>query len=260
MSFEVGATPGPLQGRTILITGASGGIGSATARRLSADGARVIAHYRGNRAGAERALGEPLEARGYIVSGDLASPAGARALWQAAQGLAAVDVLVLNAAVIPQSPLDGSDAQWDAGWEQALQVNVIGAGTLLREATRTFAARGSGIAIVLSSWAAEQGSRLVDVSAYAASKAAIRNLAQTLARHYARAGVQIHIVAPGVVDVGMGVAGNDDAQARAVADGLTMGRHVWADEVANLIAFLASGASPSVTGATIDINGASYIR
>lgn len=260
MSADHTGICGSLEGRTVLLTGASGGIGAATARRLAAEGGQVLAHYHGNRAGAEQALHTAPHERAELLGGDLSSPAAARALWHAAEARATVDVLVLNAAVIPDSPLDGADDKWDAGWQEALQINVIGAGALLREATRAFSTRGSGIAIVLSSWAAEQGSRLVDVSAYAASKAAIRNLAQTLARHYARAGVHIHIVAPGVVDAGMGVVGKDEAQTRAVAEGLAMGRHVRADEIANVVAFLASGAAPSLTGATIDINGASYIR
>jgi len=257
---DIVVDPQLLQGRTVLLTGASGGIGSATAGALLAQGATVLAHYCEHRAAAEAALAGAAAGRGHLVPGDLATAEGARALWHAGEALGPVDVLVLNAAVIPPSPLNGSDAEWDAGWQEALQVNVLGAGALLREATRAFAGRGAGTAIVLSSWAAEQGSRLVDVSAYAASKAAIRNLAQTLARHYARDGVRVHIIAPGVVDVGMGVAGHDVADTRAVANGLAMGRHVAAAEVAAVVSFLTSDAAPSLTGATIDLNGASYIR
>lgn len=112
----------------------------------------------------------------------------------------------------------------------------------------------------MSSWAAEQGSRILDASGYAASKAAVRNLAQTLARHHARAGVRIYVIAPGVVDAGMGVAGQTAAEREAVAAGLVMGAAVPADEVAELVAYLASDACPSLTGATVDLNGASYIR
>jgi 3-oxoacyl-[acyl-carrier protein] reductase len=249
-----------LAGRTVLLTGASGGIGQVTTRTLAAAGATVLAHYRSDRAGAEAALeGVPAE-RGILLPGDLDTPEAARQLWRDATAERPVDVLVLNAAVIPDTPVDGPDAAWDAGWLQALQVNVVGTGALMREAVRAFVARGGGTVIVLSSWAAEQGSRLVDVSSYAASKAAIRNLAQTFARNYARDGLQVHVVAPGVVGAGMGVAGQDDNDRSAVAAGLAMGRYVEAQEVATMIAFLASGSCPSLTGATLDINGASYIR
>jgi NAD(P)-dependent dehydrogenase (short-subunit alcohol dehydrogenase family) len=249
-----------LAGRTVLLTGASGGIGQVTAQALGAAGATVLAHYRSNRPGAEKALGDVPAERAVLLAGDLDTPEAARRLWRLASAAHQVDVLVLNAGVIPDTPVDGPDEEWDAGWQQALQVNVVAPGALMREAVRAFAARGSGTVIVLSSWAAEQGSRIRDVSSYAASKAAIRNLAQTFARAYARDGVRVHVIAPGVVNTGMGVAGQDDNARSAVAEGLTMGRYVEPEEVATLIAFLATDNCPSLTGATVDINGASYIR
>ncbi len=249
-----------LAGRTVLLTGASGGIGSVTARALAAAGATVLAHYRSNRPGAEAALAGVPAGRAVLLAGDLDTPDAARRLWRDACAGHQVDVLVLNAGVIPDTPVDGPDAEWDAGWQQALQVNVIGAGALMREAVRAFVARGSGTVIVLSSWAAEQGSRIRDVSSYAASKAAIRNLAQTFARAHARDGLRVHVLAPGVVDAGMGIAGQDGITRSAVAEGLAMGRHVQPEEVAVLIAFLATDGCPSLTGSTLDINGASYVR
>ena len=249
-----------LAGRAVLLTGASGGIGSAAARALLAAGADVIGQYHHDRAAAEDAVAGHLGERARLLQGDLSTARATRQLWREAEAVRPVDVLVLNAATIAQTPFDGDDEEWDAGWERLLAVNVIGAGALLREAVRSFAGRGGGTAIVISSWAAEQGSRILDVSGYAASKAAIRNLAQTLARHHARTGVRIYVVAPGVVDAGMGVADQSAEHRRAVADGLAMGQHVSAAEVAGLIAYLASDACPSLTGATLDLNGASYIR
>jgi 3-oxoacyl-[acyl-carrier protein] reductase len=252
--------PRALEGRTVLLTGASGGIGRVTAGVLAGAGAHVVAQYRSDRAGAERALaGVPAAAR-TLVEADLSTPSAARELWREVDRRRPVDVLVVNAAISVDTPLDGPDEQWDAGWEETLRVNVLGAGALLREATRSFAGRGGGVAVVVSSWAALQGSRIRDVSAYAASKAAIRNLAQTLARAYVRDGVQVHVVAPGVVDAGIAVRGMDDETRAAVADGLAMGRHVTVDEVAGMIGVLATGAFASLTGSTVDINGASYIR
>lgn len=249
-----------LRGRTVLLTGASGGVGQVTARALAAAGATVLAQYRNDRDVVERALADAPADRAVLVEAELGGAEAARAFWREISSRHHVDVLVLNAAAMPETPVDGPDEAWDAGWEVALQVNVIGAGTLLREAARDFVARGGGTVIVLSSWAAEQGSRILDVSAYAASKAAIRNLAQTFARNYARDGLRVHVVAPGVVDAGMGVVGRDAAELAAVADGLAMGRHVAATEVAELITFLATDGCPSLTGSTLDINGASYIR
>ena len=254
------STPQTLAGRTVLLTGASGGIGSVTARTMLAAGADVIGQYRQGRVAAESAVAGPHADRAHLLPGDLSTPQSARRLWHEAEAIRPVDVLVLNAAAMASTPFDGSDEEWDDAWEQLIAVNLIGAGALLREAVRTFAERGGGTAIVVSSWAAEQGSRILDVGGYAASKAAIRNLAQTLARHHARTGVRIYIVAPGVVDAGMGVADQTPDHQQSVADGLAMGRLVAADEVARLIAFLASDACPSLSGSTLDVNGASYVR
>jgi 3-oxoacyl-[acyl-carrier protein] reductase len=249
-----------LAGRTVLLTGASRGIGAVTARALAASNATVIAQYRDQQEGAEKAVEALPDKQKLVLRAELGTPAGARELWRAAVEWGPVDVLVLNAAVIPDTPIDGPDEVWDAGWAEALQVNVIGAGALMREAVRYFVARGSGTIVVLSSWAAEQGSRIRDLTSYAASKAALRNLAQTFARNFAKEGLRVYVLAPGVVNAGMAIAGQDEAARQAVADGLAMGRLVEADEIASLIAFLATDACPSLTGSTLDVNGASYIR
>lgn len=245
-----------LAGRTVLVTGASGDIGRAIVTSLNAAGARVIAHY----ARRPDRVPESADGRCRPLQGDLASADGARELWRQATSISSIDAVVLNAAVIPSTPVDGSDDEWDAGWTEALAVNVIGTGSLMREAVQSFAAQGGGTVVTLSSWAAEQGSRIPDVCGYAASKAAIRNLAQTFARRYVRQAVRLYVVAPAVVDGGMGTAGMDDEQLRSVSEGLAMGRFVGKDEIAHLVAFLCTDAAPNLTGATIDLNGASYVR
>ena len=88
-----------LTGRTVLVTGASGGIGAATAAVVGAAGAGVIAHYGSRRAAAESAVADVPDDRAWVLQGDLRTPTGARELWVAANRLATVDVVVLNAAV-----------------------------------------------------------------------------------------------------------------------------------------------------------------
>jgi NAD(P)-dependent dehydrogenase (short-subunit alcohol dehydrogenase family) len=255
-------SPPALAGRTVLVTGASRGIGAATARALGAAGAHVAAHWRSSRADAEAALDTVPADRLALLRADLAEPGAARGLWrEAVAWRGRIDTVVVNAAVLPETPMDGDDAAWDAGWEQAMRVNVLEPANLVREAVAHFRAHGGGTIVVLSSWAAQQGSRLPELTAYAASKAAIRNLAQTVARNHARDGIRVHVVAPGVVRTEMAAA--SDAHrggAEAVDAGLAMGRRVEPEEVADLIAFLATDAAPSLTGATLDLNGASYVR
>lgn len=250
-----------LSGRTVLVTGASRGIGAATARALAAANANVIAHYRSDEIGARQAVSALPNEQKLLVNADLRTPQAARELWRSALAWREeIDVLVVNAAVLPDTPIDGPDEAWDAGWQEALQINVIGAGALMREAVRHFVASGSGTIIVLSSWAGQQGSRIPDLTAYAASKAAIRNLAQTFARNFAREGLRVYVLAPGVVNIGMALVGQSEADQVKTAAGLAMGRATGADEIADLIAFLSTDACPTLTGATLDMNGASYIR
>lgn len=253
--------PTALSGRTVLLTGASRGIGARIARTLAASDAHVIAHFRSDEEGAREAVSSLPADQRHLLRADLGTPLAARELWREALAWRdQVDVLVINAAVLPDTPVDGSDEAWDAGWEEALQVNVIGAGALMREAVKHFVARGSGTIIVLSSWAGQQGSRLPDLTAYAASKAAIRNLAQTFARSFARDGLRVYVLAPGVVSAGMSVQGQTETEQAAVAANLAMGRATDADEIAQLVTFLATDAVPTLSGATLDLNGASYIR
>jgi NAD(P)-dependent dehydrogenase (short-subunit alcohol dehydrogenase family) len=251
-----------LAGKVVLLTGASGGIGSHTARALGAGGADLIAHYRSDRDGADAAVETIPAERRLLLQGDLSAPGSSRALWREAMAWKGrIDVVVVNAAMLARTPFDGSDEDWDAGWAETMRVNVIEPASLVREALAHFLERGGGTIVTISSWAAQAGSALTEVPAYAASKAAIRNLTQTIARNYARDGVLAYVVAPGIVRTPMAEI---SAEARGGIDkvhaALAMGEMVPPEEVAELVAFLASGRSRHLSGATLDMNGASYVR
>jgi NAD(P)-dependent dehydrogenase (short-subunit alcohol dehydrogenase family) len=251
-----------LGGRTVLLTGASRGIGAATAGALGAAGASVLAHYGSYREGAEKAVSAIPAADRLLLQADLAQPGSARALWrEAVAWRGRVDVLVVNAATMPTSPFEGSDEEWDEGWRQAVQVNVLEPASLIREAVGHFLEHGGGTVITLSSWAAQRGSAISNLAAYAASKSAIANLTQTVARNHAKDGILAHVVAPGIVQTRLSEA---SAAARggieAVNAALAMGEMVPPEEVADLIVFLASGTCRHLTGATLDVNGASNVR
>jgi NAD(P)-dependent dehydrogenase (short-subunit alcohol dehydrogenase family) len=230
-----------LNGRVVLLTGSSGGIGSVTAGLLLERGAYVVAHYGHNREGAQAACAHAPE-RALLVQAD-------------------VDVIVANAAVAVNLPFDSDDASWDAGWERTLSTNVIAPANLIRAALPHFIERRSGILISISSWAAQRGSALPQHTAYAASKAAIHNLTQSIARNHAADGVLAYVVAPGIVKTPMAeISAAARGGIEAVNAMLPLGEMVPPAEVADLVAQLASGSMRHLTGATIDVNGAANIR
>lgn len=251
-----------LTGKVVLVTGASRGIGQVTAARLGAAGASVIAHYGRHRAGAEEATaGLPADRR-LVVGADFAEPGAAADLWrETLEWRGAVDVVVANAAVMPETPLDAADEDWDEAWRLALQVNLLEPAALLRAAVRHYLTRGGGILVTLSSWAAQRGSSLPHLGGYSASKAGLAALTKTLARAHAKDGILAHVVAPGVVATDLSLrAAADQGGADAVTAGLAMGEWVPPEEVAEVVAFLATGRCRHLTGATLDVNGASYVR
>jgi NAD(P)-dependent dehydrogenase (short-subunit alcohol dehydrogenase family) len=248
--------------RTVLVTGASRGIGFEAAKALAAAGDDVIAHYGSHAEGAAQAVAALPDDRKLLLQADMSRPGAARDLWrEAVAWRGRVDVVVANAAIAPETPFDGSDEEWDAGWDAILRVNVLEPSSLIREAVAHFRAEGGGVVIALSSWAAQQGSAIPSLAAYAASKAAIKAVAQTVARNYAKDGVLAYVVAPGIVRTRMSEI---SATARGGIDKvnavLAMGEMAPAAEVGELIAFLASGRVRHLSGATIDVNGASYVR
>src|SRR5690606_36098804 len=115
--------------------------------------------------------------------------------------------------------------------------------------------------ITISSWAAQRGSAIPQLPAYASSKAALHVFAQTVARNHARDGVLSYIVAPGIVRTPMSeISATYRGGIEAVNAMLAMGEMVEPAEVARLVAFLATGQAPNLTGAALDLNGATNIR
>jgi NAD(P)-dependent dehydrogenase (short-subunit alcohol dehydrogenase family) len=251
-----------LSDKVVLLTGASRGIGAATAAALGRAGAQLIAHYADDLAGAERATEAIPTDRKRFVQADFMQPGAGRRLWaQALEWQGRIDVLVNNAAIMTETAIGDADEDWDREWRRMFQVNVYEPANLVREAVRTFGPAGGGIIVTMSSWAAQQGSAIANLTGYAATKAAIKALTQTIARGHASEGILTYVVAPGIVDTEMSrisvtARGSEEALLRI----LPLGERVPPDEVGELVVFLASGTCRHLSGATFDINGAAYVR
>ena len=230
---------------TILLTGSSRGIGAAAAAALSAvPDVRLAGH--GTTSG---------------IAADFADPDGPRTLWRRAlDQLGTVDILINNAGVFEANPLDRDDAAWVAEWDRTMRINLTASAELCRLAILHWRERGTGGRIVnVASRAAYRGDSPAHWH-YAASKAGMVAMTKSIARGYAAEGILAFAICPGFTMTGMA----EDYLASRGGDKLLadipLGRVAQPEEVAEVIAFCALGAPPSMTGAVLDVNGASYVR
>jgi NAD(P)-dependent dehydrogenase (short-subunit alcohol dehydrogenase family) len=246
----------------VLVTGASKGIGAAIARALGAAGFGVVAHYASDEAGVVEATSAIPEERRHLVRADLADPAAAGRLWaDAVERCGRIDVLVNNAAVMPSTPLDADEDDWRAGWDAALQVNLRAPADLIRAAVPHFLDNGGGVLVSISSWVAQRGPRDPARMAYAASKAGLKTITQAVARHHARDGILAYVIAPGVVGTRMSeLSAERTGGVEKLVSELAMREWAPPEELGELVVFLARGSARHLTGATLDVNGASYVR
>ncbi|HEX7199450.1 MAG TPA: SDR family oxidoreductase [Dongiaceae bacterium] len=252
-----------LSDKTILVTGASKGIGAAIIAALGREGAHVIGHYGSDEAGARAATVGIAAERVRLIAGDLAKPGEPARIWRDALAWRGrIDVLVNNAAMMAyEGGIDDTDEVWERIWAETLQVNVKAPADLLRGAVRHFRKSGGGTIITISSWNAQRGSTNPVTIAYAASKAAVMAATKTIARGYAKENILAYIVAPGVVRTRLSESfAATQGGEQVVTASLAMGEWVPPGDIAELVAFLATGRCRHLTGATLDVNGASYVR
>jgi 3-oxoacyl-[acyl-carrier protein] reductase len=241
---------------TVLVTGASGGIGAAICQLMAQRGARVILHYRSDRAAAESTQ-RTLPGEGHtLVQADLADPAQTQRLWQEISVRGHIDVLVNNAGIFPDHPpLTTEYADWTAAWQQTISTNLLGPAQLSYCAARAMARQGGGRIVNVSSRAAFRGEP--GAPAYAASKAGLNAFSQSLAKALAPRGVYVFVVAPGWVSTPRVARAIQD---KAVLADQPLGRVAAPQEVAQVVSYCALDAPASMTGAILDVNGASYLR
>jgi NAD(P)-dependent dehydrogenase (short-subunit alcohol dehydrogenase family) len=223
----------------ILLTGGTRGIGAAIAARLS---------------------DHDVFASGS-ADGDFADPATPAKLWETAVDRfgGQIDVLINNAGIFEATPIDVADAEWSAGWARTMQVNLTASAELCRFAVQHFLGRRGGRIVNVASRAAHRGDSPAHWH-YAASKAGMVAMTKTIARAYAAQQVYAFAICPGFTMTGMA----EDYLASRGGDKLLadipLGKVADPAEVAEIAAFCVLAAPPSMTGAVLDVNGASYMR
>ncbi|MBY3381840.1 SDR family NAD(P)-dependent oxidoreductase [Rhizobium laguerreae] len=248
-----------LKGLAVLVTGATGGIGTAIVKRLAAEGARPIIHFGRDKVGAESLLAS-IDGNGWLIQADLSAADGPFALWRKAVAAAGrVHGLVNNAGIRTEISVQASEVDWKAAWQKEFQINFFAAADLSKEAIGHFKANGGGRIVNIASRAGQRG-YASDTLPYGATKAALINLSKSIARSFGADGITAVAIAPGWVRTDMA----EDfiaihGKAAAVSD-IPTGEMAEPSEIAELVAFVLRPTQVSLNGATLDVNGGSYIR
>ena len=237
-----------LTGKVALVTGATGGIGEAIARRLHAAGATVA--LSGTRTAVLEALAAGLGDRVSVHTADLADPAAPAALVAGVDaGHGRLDVLVNNAGLTR----DGLALRMkDADWNQVIELDLTAPFRLSRSALAGMVRRRTGRIVNITSVVAVTGNP--GQANYAAAKAGMIGMTKSLAREIASRGITVNAVAPGFIDTPMTEA-LTEAQRAAIATNIPLGRLGTAADVAAAVHYLASDEAAWVTGSTLHVNG-----
>ena len=233
----------------ILVTGSSRGIGQAIADQLAERGCNVMGH-------ATR------EIDSRTIAADFADPPAPQMLWEEALDRldGRIDVLVNNAGLFEQIPLHASDIEWLDRWEDTLRINLTAAAQLSRFAVRHWQDRGCGGRIVhIASRAAYRGDSPAHWH-YAAAKGGMVAMHKTIARGYASENILSFAITPGFTDTSMAGDYLESRGGPGLLADIPLGRVAEPEEIADIAVFCALDAPPSMTGAVIDANGASYVR
>jgi NAD(P)-dependent dehydrogenase (short-subunit alcohol dehydrogenase family) len=248
-----------LSGQSVLVTGASRGIGAAIARRLGQSGARVAVHYSRGKEQAE-ALAQLIGNGSVAFRADLADADQCSRLWNEVQArFGTVHALVNNAGVAIGSPLTSATADWLADWNQTMAVNLTATGLLSRAALAHFQKQHNGRIVNIASRAAFRGDA-PDYLAYAASKGGMVALTRSIARGFGKQGIKAFVLAPGFTRTEMAQLFIDQYGEQLATHDIALERLTEPDDIAPTVVFLLSGLADHATGATIDLNAGSYVR
>ncbi|HEV2491438.1 MAG TPA: glucose 1-dehydrogenase [Terriglobia bacterium] len=248
-----------LKDQVALITGASSGIGRATAEAMAREGAWVAVNYLKNRAGAEAAVEAISKAGGQAmaVRADVTSSADVRSMVESVRKLwGRIDVLVNNAGdlIARRTLVDMTEDYWD----QVMALNLKSVFLSVKAVWEEMAARRSGCIINISSIAGRNGGG-PGAAAYAAAKGGLITYTKGLAKELAPHGVRVNAVAPGVIATPYHERYSPPDLFQKYIAAIPMARAGTSEEVADVIVFLASDAARYMTGETVEVNGGAWM-
>jgi len=245
-----------LAGKTALVTGASRGIGRASALALARMGAQVLVHYSSGVKEAEAVVAEIRKAGGRAdaVAADLAAPDGAHKLAQQVRAVVGdrLDILVANAGISKAATIEETTV---ADFDKLFAVNVRAPFFLVQQLLPIF---GSGSSVILLSSLAAHAS-VGTLAAYAATKGAIDTLVKHFAAQLGPRGIRVNAVAPGVVDTDMSSFVKTEAGQTSAVNMQALRRIARPDDIGPVIAFLASDEARWITGDTVRVDGGSKL-
>lgn len=244
-----------LRGKVAVVTGGNRGIGAAIVKVLALYGVEVVINYPPQIEGAESQASELVDTlsagghRSMTVAADVTNENEIRAMFKAVEDeLGPVDILVNNAGIIKDKPVIKMTLD---DWEQVLKVNLTGTFLCSQAAVGSMLKRGGAI-VNLASLMAQTGNK--GQANYCASKGGIISFTKSLAREYASRNIRVNAVAPGFIETGMTMAIPEEARLKWIEQ-IPLGRAGSPQEVAKVVAFLASDEASYLTGVIIPIDG-----
>lgn len=247
-----------LENTTILLTGATGGIGEAMAIALAKSGATIAIHYRSDDDKAH-SLEKDLGNNSKAFYADLSQHQEVEKLFDEVIAFyRKIDVLINNAGVFIYSPLEGNDS-WLEQWNKTMNINLTAAGILSKKAIHHFKERNGGRIIHIASRAAFRGDTENHL-AYAASKGGMVSLSRSIARANGKDNIKSFVIAPGFVQTKMAAPYIKEVGESSLANETALKKLTQPKDLAPLAVLLCSGMMDHATGSSIDVNAGSYVR
>lgn len=249
-----------LQGKTILLTGASRGIGAAMAGYLIENGARVAIHYNSGKKEAEKIISTFPNTGSVAFQADISNENEVVALFNSVEKtFGQIDVIVLNAGIYIEHPINESLENWLPVWKKTMAVNLDAAGILTKLGINHFRINGGGRFIYIGSRAAVRG-ETEEFLAYAASKGGLTSLAKSVARSFGKDNIKSFVIAPGFTRTQMAETFIVKYGEERVLKEIALNELTEPIDLAPITALLCSGLLDHATGTTIDINAGSHLR